>query len=307
MLQQRLALICVLLLIVVGMIGCIVHHEPYPSNGEVLIDFVDGVAPNIVSAVGVDIGERDRIALVDLDPSNLPGEYPSALVYDMLVMAMTKAGYTVVERDTKAFYASVFEGSADRLPLVLGTPCASSHEVAAAAGDEEGGDDDAVIPGVSGEPWTAARRDGESDRVEVNLDADDDDYMPYPEVYQFGIPGCLSQDGEQIVVEQVSATHILAYRVLYFGVALHESTEQGFVDRMMRIDLLLRVVDPSYGVVLWADRVSFDRTQKVSDELAPLLARERFEYFAPQLEGPCSCPCSCVDDSGFGLPLPGQR
>lgn len=268
MIWQRLILICAVGLMACSLTGCITTRVAYASNGQVLLDVMEGAAPELV--VGVQLGAKDSIALVDLDTTVNLGSYPSAVVYDMLVMALLGKGYTVVERNARGFYASSLEGSGERLPLHLGGPC--SAEADRSAVPAEGAD------GEQGAPATSAGVDC-SARPQVMAE------HGYPEVYELGVPECLCDGADPVQSEQVAATHLLGYRVLYYGVTLEDASGSGWVDRVVRIDLLLRLIDTKHGVVTWADRVSLESRETVPESLAPLLGRERFEYQSPQFGG----------------------
>jgi hypothetical protein len=253
----------------IGWSGCVSGPLKYTPNGLALLDVLEDRSNELLE--DVQVGERDRVVIVDLDLSSAPGTYPSAIVYDMLAMALTKRGVTVLERDTRAFYASVLEGSSEKLPLQVGGPCTLAPI------DEA---NTTAIPGsmAAPPPLSAPRTAASTSTVAVAEPA-------FPEVFSHGVPSCLNNSGQPVIAKPMSATHVLAYRVLYYGVSIDPTEDSSVIERVVRIDLNLRLIDPIYGTILWADRVETTRGEELPAAVRGLVGDDRYEYFAPPLGG----------------------
>ena len=269
---KRFDLIGILIVATVatGLVGCVQRPIKYTPNGMVLLDAMESGAADFVH--DLQIGERDRVVIVDLDLSSPPGAYPSAIVYDMLAMALTERGVTVLERDTRAFYASVLEGASKRLPFQLSGPCTSR----APAAEGAPGHDSAVAGGTT--PGCAPDVEPCSNAVLEPA---------FPEVYSHGIPEGVCDGAGPAISEQMSATQILAYRTLYYGTSIEPTEDSAYIARVSQISLMLRLIDPQFGTIIWADRVEFTEREELPAEVRSLIGEDRYEYFAPQFKGAC--------------------
>ena len=95
------------------------------NNGEVILDAVQASAR--LSVKKLEFDERTRVAVIDLDGDAAEDSYPSALVRDMLVDALTNAGITVVERDFDGLATAAMESLGDTLPLAIGRSAGESE------------------------------------------------------------------------------------------------------------------------------------------------------------------------------------
>jgi hypothetical protein len=106
--------------------GCASTAEfKYVRNAIDLVDLLDKGGEELFATLKVK--GTDRLALVNIDGDMDPTQHPGDLVYDMLAMALTKKGVTVVERDREPLAAALIEGWADQLPFYL-SPVSEGHE-----------------------------------------------------------------------------------------------------------------------------------------------------------------------------------
>jgi len=301
--------------------GCAVTPLKYTTNARALVDVMDHGSEKFVSDISLD--GRARVAVLNLEASMDPSGYPSTIVYDMLTMALTKKGITVVERDQEALYASVLEGWTDKLPFYVTNlcegkcpcdgvcpekdpcgpncpqpkpvlPCCpagqspivpSCANCVAATGAAIGA---AMIPPISmpAPPAMAARGGGKSDPgLPPIADAATSKRPDYADLFILDVPRWFSKDGKRIVTEQMSATHILGYRLIYYGTSIEPTEEEDVIKRITRADMVLRLINTKYGTVEWSDRVRFSKVDKYPEDARAQLSRKRFSYTAPQYKG----------------------
>jgi len=108
------------------------------------------------------------------------------------------------------------------------------------------------------------------------------------------LPTWFKKDGGKIVAEQASATHVLGFRVLTLGTAIVDGEKKDEVVRHTRIDLVLRLIRTSDGVIVWSDRVSTEKRENFPRGIVGQLKDAPFEFSKSQY-----APAS--EDRGAGL------
>jgi len=302
--------------------GCAVTPLKYTTNARALVDVMDQGSEKFVADINVD--SAARVAVVNLESSMDPSGYPSTIVYDMLTMALTKRGVTVVERDQEGLYASVLEGWTDKLPFYVtnlcegqcpcdsvcpaGDPCGPNcpqpkpvlpccpagqspivpncANCIAATGAAIGA---APIPPVTMPSAPSLPGFGGGGDADVGLppiaDAATSKRPDYADLFILDVPRWFARDGKRIVTEQFSATHILGYRLIYYGTSIEPTEEEDVIKRITRADIVLRLINTKFGTVEWSDRVRFSKVDKYPEDARGQLSRKRFTYTAPQYKG----------------------
>ena len=96
------------------------------------------------------------------------------------------------------------------------------------------------------------------------------------------LPTWFKKDGSKIVAEQASATHVLGFRVLTLGSAIEDGETEEEIIRHTRIDLVLRLIRTSDGVVVWSDRVSAEKRETFPKAIVGKLKAAPFEFSKAQ-------------------------
>jgi TolB-like protein len=96
------------------------------------------------------------------------------------------------------------------------------------------------------------------------------------------LPTWFKKDGGKIVAEQASATHVLGFRVLTLGTAIEDGETDDRIVRHTRVDLVLRLIRTSDGVVVWSDRVSTEKRENFPRAIAGKLKAAPFEFSKSQ-------------------------
>ncbi len=301
--------------------GCAVTPLKYTTNARSLVDVMHQGSEKFVS--DVELGDTARVAVVNLESSMDPSGYPSTIVYDMLTMALSKKGITVVERDQEGLYASVLEGWTDKLPFYVtnlcegkcgcdgvcpekdpcGPNCPQAKPVmpCCPAGQSPivptctnciaatgAAISPAAIPPVSmpSAPKLPGKATAAADPgLPPIADAATSKRPDYADLFILDVPRWFKKDGKRIVTEQMSATHVLGYRLIYYGTSIEPTEEEDVIKRITRADIVLRLINTKFGTVEWSDRVKFSKVDRYPEDARAQLSRKRFSYTAPQYKG----------------------
>ncbi len=224
-----------LLLLLVG--GCVkVIAVDVKSNGEVLLDAMEEHARISVKKLGFD--ERTRVAVVDLDGDQGEDSYPSALVRDMLVDALSDAGITVVERDVDGLATAMMESVGDSLPL------------------------------------TIERGDQQSEELP--------DGRPLSRRLDMASAVAISAAEGPATTSLTTANRVLEYRILQCGVWVGLDADEEVLRRKIRVELLIRVVEPEHGIVLWSDRVVYTTEGSLPPAAERVVGLEKYVFYPPR-------------------------
>ena len=249
---------CLPIMLLLVATGCAtVTSVDVKNNGEVILDAVQASAR--LSVKKLEFDERTRVAVIDLDGDAAEDSYPSALVRDMLVDALTNAGITVVERDFDGLATAAMESLGDTLPLAIGR----------SAGESE------------------PPRDG----------------APLSRRLEFESSAVISDAEGSARTSLTTATRILEYRILHCGVWVGLDPDQDVLRRRVRVELLLRVVEPEHGIVLWSDRVSYEDEGKLPPAAEGVVGLEKYVFYPPRERQ----KATSADDEDARPLIPGLR
>jgi hypothetical protein len=99
------------------------------------------------------------------------------------------------------------------------------------------------------------------------------------------IPRWFDRNGEKITSQQLSASHVLGYRIHTYGTSIEPTEDKKVIRRRVRVDLHLRLIETNTGKLVWADRVSIGKSEKFPSDIRGLLSAPRYEYTVPQYSG----------------------
>jgi len=301
-------------------VGCAATPlKKWTTNSQALVNVMAQGSGKFVAEISLDEGAR--VAVVNLEASMDPSAYPSTIVYDMLTMALVKKGIDVVERDLEGLYASVLEGWSDQLPFYVTSlcegkcpcegvcpeedpcgpdcpgpkpilPCCpagqspivpSCTNCVAATGAALGA---AAIPPVAiPVPAKPASGDAAGEGLPPIAQAATSTRPDYADLFILDVPRWFARDGKRIVTDQSSATHVLGYRLIYYGTSIEPTEDDDIIKRITRADIVLRLINTKLGTVEWSDRIHYSRTDKFPEDARAQLSRKRFTYSAPQYQG----------------------
>ena len=257
---------------------------PPTTNAQYILDVLEEGAGDLVKDVKV--SPKDRVAVINLESTMDATKTPSAALYDMMVMALSEKGITVVERDRVGLAAAAIEGWTDKLPVFVSATCSANcpgEEAAApapapapAADEGKGGLLGGLAKGLS---IPLPGGGGGAAGSEASATASYDGLMTLQ------IEDWLTADGQNIVGTVLSATHVLGYRPLFVGVTLEPSTKKGIMLRRARVDLMLRLINSKFGTVQWTKRVTITDSEEVPAVAVSLLGLDRFSYSGDQFGG----------------------
>ncbi len=304
--------------------GCAATPLKYTTNARALVDVMHQGSEKFVSEIELD--GKARVSVLNLEASMDPSGYPSTIVYDMLAMALTKKGITVVERDQEGLYASVLEGWSNKLPFYVTNMCEGKCPCDGVCPEKDPCGPDcpqpkpvlpccpagqtpivpnctncvaatgaavsaAAIPPVSmpKAPKLAAKAPAAADPgLPPMPEATTSKRPDYADLFILDVPRWFTKDGKRIVTEQMSATHVLGYRLIYYGTSIEPTEDDDVIKRITRADLVLRLINTKYGTLEWSDRVKFSKVDKYPEDAKAQLSRKRFSYTAPQYKGKSS-------------------
>ena len=273
----------------------------------------------------IELDDRARVAVINLEATMDPSGYPSTIVYDMLTMALTKKGITVVERDQEGLYASALEGWTDKLPIYVTNMCEGKCGCDGVCPEQDPcgpncpqakpilpccpAGQSPIVPNCStcvaalgatvapaAIPKIAAPAVPKLG-AKAKAGADSDPGLPpiaaaatskrpdYADLFILDVPRWFAKDGKRIVTEQMSATHVLGYRLLYYGTSIEPTEDEDVIKRITRADVTLRLINTKSGTVEWSDRVKYSKVDRYPEEAKAQLSRKRFDYTAPQFKG----------------------
>ena len=117
--------------------GCGAPLLQYQTNGEVLLDLAQKSSDDAASRMSKP--NSTKVAVINMNGFQEQASYPSAVLYDMLTMSLTKQGVSTVERDVEPLYYALVEGWSQDLHFRLSKPCGElceARKLAAKAAQE---------------------------------------------------------------------------------------------------------------------------------------------------------------------------
>jgi hypothetical protein len=251
------------------------------TNAQYILDVLEKGAADLVKDVKV--GAKHRVAVINLESAMDATKTPSVALYDMMVMALSEKGITIVERDRVGLAAAAIEGWTEQLPVFVSATCTENcpgDEAVAAApapapaaeegtGGLLGGLAKALpaLPAIGGAAAGGAKKSATAS---------------YDGLLTLQMEDWLTSEGQNIVGSVLSATHVLGYRPLFVGVTLQPSPKKGIMVRHARVDLMLRLINSKFGTVQWTKRVSIEASEEIAAVAVPLLGMDRFSYSGDQ-------------------------
>lgn len=248
--------------------GCAApEYGRYQTNSLLLVDGLTNETPNFVA--NAPIPEDARVAVVNLNRRQAQYENPSESMYDHLVIALTRRGVFVVERDTEALYASVLEGWSDRLPFTVSSPCQGKCPKSAPLQGQ-------------GKDKTVSKQKLTVGEEPEPIAQDELDSLEYEHIFAgVNLPTWYQKNGDRITASQSAATHVLAYRVQTLGTHLEPDSETA-LRRKTGIDIVLRLFRTKDGVVVWSERFHVENLDTHPKTLAKKLNASPFEFYGTQ-------------------------